>query len=164
MATAPDVKLHDLVADFGVGVLVTRGPGGALHGRPMALAEAEPGGTLWFATDRHSAKVDELAADPHVAVTLQSKTQFVSLSGTAEVVEDRAKVRELWKPAWAAWFPKGKDDPDLVLLRVTGTEGEYWDGGGTAALKYLIKAGKALLTGERPQVGDDPQVHARVAL
>jgi general stress protein 26 len=65
MATSPDRKLHDLLEDIGVAMLVTRTPEGQLRGRPMALAEVEPDGTLWFITGKHSAKVDELAADSH---------------------------------------------------------------------------------------------------
>ena len=61
-------------------------------------------------------------------------------------------------------FPGGQDAPGLVLLRVDGRAGEYWDNGGASGLKYLVQAGKALLTGTRPDVGDDPRVHAKVAL
>ena len=145
-------------------MLVTRAGDGQLRGRPMALAEVEPDGTLWFATDRHSEKMDELANDSHVVVTMQSRTKFVSLSGTAATVEDRAKVARLWKVEWKVWFPGGKDDPNILLLRVAGRTGEYWDNSGTSGVKYLIEAGRALLTGSRPDVGHDPKVHAKVDL
>jgi general stress protein 26 len=164
MATSPDVKLHDLLEDFGVGMLVTRTANGNLRGRPMALAQADPDGTLWFATGRDAGKVDELEQDNHVVVTMQSKMKFVSLSGTASVVDDRAKVAKLWKPEWKVWFPGGQDDPNLVLLCVEGNIGEYWDNGGVSGIKYLIEAGKALVSGTRPNVDDDPKVHAKVAL
>lgn len=62
------------------------------------------------------------------------------------------------------WFPGGKDDLNLVLLRVNGTAGEYWDNSGTSGLKYLIEAGSALITGSRPDVGEDPEVHGKVGL
>jgi general stress protein 26 len=163
MATTPEVKLHELLEEFSVAMLVTRTPEGQLRGRPMALAEVEPDGTLWFITDRHSGKVDELGRDAHVAVTMQSRMTFVSLSGAATPVEDREKVARLWKAEWRAWFPGGKDDPNLLLLRVKGQAGEYWNDGGLGGVKYLIEAGKALLTGSRPQV-DDPKIHGKVTL
>jgi general stress protein 26 len=130
----------------------------------MARAEVDADGMVWFATDRHSAKVDELARDGHVAVTMQSNTKFVSLSGTATTVEDRARVARLWKPQWKVWFPGGKDDPNIVLLRVAGHRGEYWDNSGPGGLKYLIEAGRALVTGTRPDVGHDPKVHGKAEL
>jgi len=164
MSTSPDAKFRDLLDEFGVAMLVTRTADGSLRSRPMALAQAEPNGTLWFVSDRHSGKVDELDHDAHVAVTMQSKMKFVSLSGRAAVVDDRAKLAALWKVEWKVWFPGGKDDPNIVLLKVDGTAGEYWDNSGTSGVKYLIEAGKALLSGERPAVGDDPKVHGKVAL
>jgi general stress protein 26 len=164
MMTSPDNKLRELLEEFGVAMLVTRTPEGQLRGRPMALAEVQTDGTLWFATDRNAAKVEELARDSHVAVTMQSGTKFVSLSGTASTVEDRQKVARLWKAEWKVWFPGGRDDPNIVLLRLDGQKGEYWDNSGTSGLKYIIEAGKALLTGSRPDVGEDPKVHAKVNL
>ena len=164
MATSPDIKLRELLEEFGIAMLVTRTPEGQLRARPMALAAVETDGTLWFATDRHAAKVEELERDRDVAVTMQSATKFVSLSGSASPVEDRARVARLWKVEWKVWFPGGKDDPNIVLLRIDGQKGEYWDNSGTSGLKYILEAGKALLTGTRPDVGGDPKVHAKVDL
>ncbi len=164
MATSPDDKLRGLLEEFGVAMLVTRTAEGQLRARPMALAEVQPDGTLWLATDRHAAKVDELAHDSHVAVTMQSETKFVSLSGTASLVEDQGRAARLWRADWKSWFPGGKEDPNLVLLRVDCGVGEYWGGSGAGGLRYVIEAGKAILTGSRPNVADDPKVHAKVNL
>jgi general stress protein 26 len=164
MPTSPDDKLRALLEEFGVAMLVTRAADGQLRARPMALAAVEPDDTIWFLTDRHSAKVDELARDGRVAVTMQSRSQFVSVSGTAAPVEDRGRVARLWKAEWKVWFPGGQDDPNLLLLRVDGVTGEYWDNSGTSGIKYLIEAGKALITGSRPAVADDPKIHGKVAL
>ena len=73
-------------------------------------------------------------------------------------------VAWLWKLEWQVWFLGGKDDPNLVLLRVDGQAGEYWDNSDTSGVKYLVEAGKALLTGTRPDVDRDPKVHAKVDL
>jgi general stress protein 26 len=164
MAPPPDTKLQELLEEFDVAMLAPRTAGRHLRARPMALAEVEPDGTLWFLTDRHSGKVEELERDGHVVVTMQSQAKFVSLSGAASPVEDREWVARLWKVEWQVWFPGGKDDPNLVLLRIDGQAGEYWDNSGTSGVKYLIEAGKALLTGTRPDVEDDPKVHGKVEL
>jgi general stress protein 26 len=164
MATSPHTKLQELLEAFDVAMLVTRTTDGQLRARPMALAEVEPDETLWFLTDRHSGKVEELERDRHVAVTMQSKSKFVSLSGTASPVEDWERVARLWKAEWQAWFPGGKDDPNLVLLRVDGQAGEYWDSSGASGVKYLVEAGKALLTGTRPDLGGDSKVQGKVEL
>lgn len=164
MATTPEERMQKLLEEFGVAMLVTRTAGGQLRARPMALAEAEPDGTLWFLTAGHSGKMDELEQDDHVVVTMQSKRKFLSISGTAAPDVDRARVARIWKPEFQAWFPGGQDDPDLVLLRVDGEDGEYWDNSGTSGVKYLIEAGKALVTGSRPNIAGDPKIHAKVHL
>ncbi|CAN5592249.1 pyridoxamine 5'-phosphate oxidase family protein [soil metagenome] len=164
MAATPNLILKELLEDFGTAMLVTRNAEDELRARPMAIAEVEADGTLWFATDRHAGKIQELAADSRVVLTMQSSLKFISLSGTASTVEDRAKIKRLWKSIWSVWFPGGEDDPNLLLLRVTGHEGEYWDNSGISGLKYLIAAGKALLQGTQPDIENDPKIHGKVIL
>lgn len=164
MTADPHDKFNDLIADFDTAMLVSRGAGGELRSRPMAIADVEPDGKLWFFTQSDSGKMNELARDNHVNVSMQSQLKFVSLSGTARVLIDRARIAELWNESWKAWFPGGKDDPKLLLLEVQGDRGEYWDNSGTAGIKYLLEAGKAYLSGERPDVEHDPKIHGKVAL
>jgi hypothetical protein len=52
----------------------------------------------------------------------------------------------------------------LRCPRVDGQTGEYWDNSGTSGVKYLIEAGKVLLTGTRPEIDRDPKVHGKVEL
>ena len=165
MATDRDDKLQELLKDFDSAMLVTRTVAGELRSRPMAVADVELGGVLWFVTERHSGKIEEIARDSHVNVAMQGKMKFVSISGTAAAVDDPRKVAELWNETWKVWFPGGKTDPTLILLKVQGDAGEYWDNSGTSGIKYLIEAGKAYLSGEKPrEVEGDPKVHGKVAM
>jgi hypothetical protein len=84
--------------------------------------------------------------------------------GKATPVDDRARIAKLWKVEYKVWFPGGQDDPEIVLLRVDGAIGEYWDNSGTSGLKYLVEAGKALLSGTRPDADNDPKIHGKVDL
>ncbi len=164
MTMTPNDKLRDLLQDFGVAMLVTRTAEGQLRSRPMALADVQPDGTLWLLTDRQSGKLEEIERDSHVNVTAQSSSKFLSFSGRASTVDDRQKVAELWLESWKVWFPGGKDDPSLVLIKIHGDFGEYWDNSGLSGIKYLIEAGKAYLSGTRPDVEADPTIHGRVDL
>jgi general stress protein 26 len=163
MARAED-KFRELIDDFDAAMLVTRTPAGELRSRPMAVADVDKNGTLWFLTQSNSGKMDEIASDDHVNVVMQSKLKFVSISGKVLPVKDRAKVAALWSESWKTWFPGGKDDPKLMLLKVDGEVGEYWDNSGSSGIKYLIEAGKAYLSGTRPDVEGDPKIHGKVAL
>ena len=164
MTISPDDKLRELLQDFGVAMLVTRTAEGQLRSRPMALADVQPDGSLWLLTDRNSGKLDEIERDRQVNVTAQSSSKFLSFSGAAAVVDDRRKIGELWNESWKIWFPAGKDDPNLVLIKIQGDIGEYWDNSGISGIKYLIEAGKAYLSGTRPDVANDPKIHGKVEL
>lgn len=152
-------KVFDLIKDIQVSMLTTYAPEGFLHARPMVARAHEADGDLWFFTDRHSEKIPEIRADPRVAVCYSepSDQNYVSISGTASVVDDRAKIRELWSEPMRTWFPKGTDDPDLILIRVKAERAQYWDSP-SSAIVYAYGYVKARITGERPNPGDEGKV------
>ena len=106
--------LREVVSDFDTAMLVTRTAKGEIRARPLALASPESSadmledGVLYFPTSLASPKIEEIAADPRVAVTMQDKRRFVSISGTARILSDRALVDRLWSETWKVWFPNGK--------------------------------------------------------
>ncbi|KLU06000.1 Pyridoxamine 5'-phosphate oxidase [Rhodopirellula islandica] len=155
-------KLIELIHDFDNAMLVTKTDDGGLDARPMAIAEATDDGQLWFVTSRNSGKIAELMLDRDVAVTLQASNKFVTLSGQCRVIDDAAKLDQLWKEAWKVWFPEGKNDPNITLLRVEPDHGEYWDNSGFTGIKYLLRAGKAYVQGERAET--DEKINASVSL
>lgn len=163
MSDSRQETLIDLAEDFDTVMLVTRAKNGDLRSRPMALAKVEEDGTFYFATDDDSGKIEEIRAAGEVNLSFQGGRQFLSVSGRAKVVEGRALIEELWSPAWKVWFPEGKDDPRLCILKVEGRRGEYWDMSGTQGLSYLWEAGKALIRGERLDM-DDQKVSAKAEL
>ncbi len=155
------ITLNNIIDDFSTAMLVTQTPDDQLRARPMQIASNE-GTDLWFVTGRTSGKIDELVEHPSVCVTLQSKTKYASLTGRMGVSEDRKLIDEMWQESWKVWYPKGKDDPDIVLLRFESAEGEFWDNSGTKGLGMMIEFGKAYWSGRRPDVSDAS--HAKVDL
>ncbi|MBK9520179.1 MAG: pyridoxamine 5'-phosphate oxidase family protein [Rhodocyclaceae bacterium] len=153
--------LHDVVNDFEVGMLVTH-TATHLHARPMAIASLEDGIVAYLVTDINSLKVDEIRVNPLALLTFQSARKFVTVRGEVMVSRDRQLIETLWKEIWKVWFPGGKSDPNIALLKFTAHEGEYWDNAGMQGLKYVYDAAKAYITGETPQT-DDAQ-HAKIHL
>ena len=162
-ATNTQEYLYDLLKDFDTAMLVTRSADGHMHSRPMAIAELRPDSDAYLVTSIDSPKVAEVQAHPGVTLTFQSSNQYASLSGQATIVRDRALIDRLYKEAWKIWFPKGKTDPSISLLKFTAQHGEYWDNAGAEGLKYVFEAAKAYAKGERPKEGDQNQ-HAKVTL
>jgi general stress protein 26 len=123
-------KLRELMKDINFCMLTTLDDDGSLRSRPMSSnGEVEANGDLWFFIYASSHKVTEVDRHHQVNVSFSApdKQCYVSLSGTAELVRDRAKIQELWQPELKAWFPQALDEPDIALLKVTATKAEYWD-------------------------------------
>ena len=154
--------LFEVLTEFSSAMLVTHGEDGEIHARPMAVGELGPDATLRFATSIDSAKIDEIEGNPACCVTFQSGSRFASLIGSARLNRDRGEIARLWSPICEIWFPKGKDDPDIVVIEVDPVEGAYWDNSGLNGLAYMFEAAKAALTGAKPKPDQDR--HAKLRL
>ena len=151
-------KLWSMMKSIRIAMLTTD-DGGHLRACPMAASQDDFDGTLWFLTQASSHKVAEVGADRPVGVTYAEagKQDYVSLSGNARLVRDKAAITEHWQESMRTWFPKGTDDPDIALLRVEITEAEYWDAPNSTmvhAYGYL----KAVVTGEPPHPGGNEKL------
>jgi len=152
-------KLRDLMKDVRMCMFTTIDNDGSLRSRPMALQQAEFDGDLWFFTGKGTEKTGEVRRHSEVNVSFAQPddNKYVSISGKGIMVDDRAKAKELWNPAYKAWFPKGLDDPDLTLLKVNVEKAEYWDSPG-GVVTYLVGFVKAMATGKRAEIGDHEKI------
>ncbi|MBZ4486569.1 pyridoxamine 5'-phosphate oxidase family protein [Microbacterium sp. cx-55] len=141
-------KLNDLLKDFRFAMLTTRATDGTLTAHPLSVQESEFDGDLWFIVGRNAPAVQHVQVDPMVGVSFSSNSSWLSLAGSAEVVDDAAKLTQLWNSAVDAWFPNGPEDPNVTLLRVNALSGEYWDspGGRVATIAAFVKQ---KVTGEK---------------
>lgn len=147
-------KLRDKIKDIRIAMLTTLEENGDFHTRPMATHEMDPDGTLWFFTYDNSNKVEEVNQDQRVSVAFSDPGSelYVTTKGTAQVVKDRMKINELWSDFLKTWFPNGKEDPHIALLKVTIHAGEYWDRPGGKMVK-LFEMAKGALTGDADKSG-----------
>lgn len=157
-------RLRELIKDIPFSMLTTVDSDGSLRSRPMAMQHAEFDGDLWFFTEGSSPKVDELQHDNRVNLALAdpSAHKFISVSGRAEIVRDMAKAKELWNPTYKAWFPKGLDDPGLILVKVKAERAEFWDSP-SGKVVQLLGYVKALATGKarEDEAAEDVKVDLR---
>jgi general stress protein 26 len=124
-------KLRKAIKNSRVAMLTTVAADGSLRSRPMATQAADTESEVWFFTRYHSGKSEEVQDHQRVNVSYASpkNERYVSISGTASLVRDPALIKELWHGKLKEWFPDGKKDPDLVLLKVAIDRVEYWDRG-----------------------------------
>jgi general stress protein 26 len=100
---------------------------------------------------RSSEPVKELLVDPRVNVSYigSENDVYISVAGSARMVDDMPSKERFWSSMVEAWFPQGITDPDLVLVCVEIDSAEYWnmtDG----KLTQLAKMAKAVWKGEPP--------------
>ena len=124
----PAKRLRKLIKGARVVMLTTVAPDGRFRSRPM-IPGAYDAGSLWFLTRVPSAKTADIADNQRVNLAYSSPKddRYVSISGAASIVQDGARVRDLWEREHKAWFTGGKNDPELAVLRVQVDQVEYWD-------------------------------------
>ena len=152
-------KVFEMIKDIRVALLVTYDNDKRLAARPMSAQGKDNQGNLWFFTAKDSPKITEITANPNVLLSYSepSDQNYVSLSGTAEIIDDQAKINEYWTEAAATWFPKGKTDPNICLIKIIPERAEYWDVP-SSAIVYAYGYAKAKLTGQEPEIGDNRKV------
>lgn len=153
-------KLQTLVKRIDIAMLTTFDESGSLHSRPMSCnGEFDDDGTLWFFTSSQSPKVDEIDRREQVNVSFSDphKQEYVSLSGTAQLVQDRQQLQQRWRPTLQAWFPKGLDEPNIALLKVTIEKAEYWDAP-SGFVAHTLGLLKAVTTGEPANGGENKKI------
>lgn len=123
-------QLRTLIKDIDNAMLTTVDDDGSLHSRPMSIfSDIDADAKLWFFTFADSHKVLEIQRRQQVNVSFSSPDQqrYISISGTAELVRDRNKLQEKWKPELQTWFPQGIDEPNIALLKVNINKADYWE-------------------------------------
>jgi general stress protein 26 len=152
-------KVADLVKEIKFAMLTTEEPDGTLRSRPMATMQMDGNGHLWFFTSGSSPKMEEVQQHHQVNLSYAriDNQDYVSISGTGEIVRDKEKMAQLWSAWVKPWFPDGLNDPDLALLKVTITEAEYWAAPGSAVMR-LYGLVKGLATGHTDALGANKRV------
>lgn len=139
-------KFRELVNDIRICMFITNSTG-TDHTRPMATIEADEDGTLWFYTNVHSIKVEEIDQEHnvHLVYAHPGKESYLDVWGNATVITDQNLIREKWSPIVKAWFPNGVMDPNLALLRVEPGAVYYWDAE-TGKMVQFFKMAAAAVT------------------
>ncbi len=154
-------KLWNSLSSDGVVMLGLTG-GQESHKRPMA-ARIHDGddSAVWFFSDNTTALAKALSsggAAAEACYAARGHDFFACAHGKLTIDNDPVVINALWNGAIAAWYPGGKADPRLTLLRFDPMEAEIWE------------ADAGLVASAKAQFGADPSAeqmrgdHATVAL
>jgi general stress protein 26 len=151
-------KFKELIEEINVAMLITK-MDGEEHTRPMATMDVDEDANIWFFTSKRSIKVDEVNAnhEVHLVYAHPGKDSYLDVKGHADIIFDRDLINNKWQKIVEAWFPEGKDDPDLCLMRVVPYQAHYWDSASNKLVEGIrivasIFTGKKLADGEEGDI------------
>ena len=153
--------VRSIIGEVPTAMLTTVDWSGQLRSRPMAIQLVEGDERLYLLTSEDSGKVLAIRTDHNVNVVCADAgaSRFLSVCGSAQISQDRQKVKDLWNPMMKAWFPNGPDSPDICLIVIEMEEAEFWDAPNGKWVQ-LFKIAKAALSGRRYEAS--PSEHGEV--
>lgn len=155
----PRAALSDMLDGVHAGML---GLSGQTSGfQPMTHHADGDTGTLWFISSTETDLVQALGAPQPADYVIVSKGHdaHASLRGTLSHIHNDAKLDTLWGPMAAAWFPKGRQDPTVALLRFDPADGQIW-ASSTSVLKFGMEMLRANMDSDhQPDLGQTATLH-----
>ena len=142
-------KLRELAKKEKAGLLVYNVSAFPLMACPMYIQQVDDQGDIWFFSGKNSEHNANILQDGRVQFFSSNTgdSAYFSLSGYAEIVDDRQKAEELWTPMAKIWFQEGVDDPNLSLVRLRPNMGYYWDTKTNRMIEFL-KMASSVVTGK----------------
>jgi general stress protein 26 len=151
-------RVWDLIDTIKFAMLVTHdGEGDELRARPMHAHGRREDDAIYFLTDRRHQKDDEIQINDNICLAFADTggQRYLSVTGTATVLDDRARIHDLWEASDKAFWDD-EHDPDIRVLRVRPSMAEFWDSPGRIVTS--VKMAAAALTGAKPELGDNRKV------
>jgi general stress protein 26 len=155
-------RVWDIIERVGVCMLATQFVDG-LRARPLEARPDRDTGLIFFITDTHSAKEDEIEARPDVGLVFIdfSDNAYLSITGRACVTRDADMIKAAWRKTDEVWWPGGPRNPDVCVLRIEPLTAELWDGPASVAVT-VFEFAKAKLTGEKPKLGENRKITVKM--
>lgn len=154
--------LKDKIDSMRFAMFTTTSGDGHLLSHPMTKQEIDAEGGIWFYVSTNADLWENIGTQPEVNVSFSQPDDslYVSVSGIAQRIVDREKIKAMWNPMVQAWFPAGPDDPHVVLVRVDPHGAEFWDSNDSKMVRFFAIA-KAAVTGTTPDLDSD---HGKILL
>lgn len=154
-------KLKELVDKIDIGMLCTFISGSDYpHAIPMSRQEVDEVGNIWFLFSSDSTAYKNLQSNNKVSLLYADvgDYNFLSINGTGEISEDRNRIDKYWNKMMETWFEKGKEDPNIRVLKVIPDEAHYWDNKSNK-LVTLMKMATSAISGHQMDIGREGELH-----
>lgn len=107
---------------------------------PMSVQEVDENGHIWFLASKESNKYNNISEDNTVQLyfSAPSDFKFLAIYGDADLVHDEQRVDRYWNKMTEGWFEKGREDPNIILIRVKPVKSHYWDTKHHKLVSYML--------------------------
>lgn len=154
-------KLQELVDKIDIGMLCSYpGNNEYVHAVPMSRQEVDKDGNIWYLFSAESETYKNIRSNDKVSVLFShvGDYNFLSINGIAEISKDKERIEKYWNKFVEAWFEKGKENPNISILKVKVEDAHYWDNK-TNKLVTILKVATSALSGEKLDIGREGELN-----
>lgn len=124
------------------------------HMQPMTPQVDEDAQIIYFFSDRFSELGKRIAMHPgEVELVHLTKDYQASVKGRLSAHYDKEIVDRFWSPVVEAWYPEGKEDTKLMMLKFIPSQAALWASDANP-ISFMYKIAKANIQNEEPDLGD----------
>jgi general stress protein 26 len=127
------------------------------HMQPMAPQSAREDQEIWFYTRKDSDIAKAAMSGGAAHMCLFTDDYQACVDGDLQTTYSKDHIDRYWSSLVEAWFPGGKADPELTMLRFQPASAAIWASTGST-LRFGWEMAKAITTGEEPDVGFKTEV------
>ena len=146
-------KLWDTIHDTQTGMLGVTGPN-MHHMQPMTAFVEPERRAIWFYVRRDNDLIKQIQSSHKAMFCVVGKGRhlFACLGGELTEQYDPERIDRFWNPVVAAWYPEGKDSPELTMLRYDVADAQVWVSE-KGPIGFFWEVAKANLKHELPDEG-----------
>lgn len=128
------------------------------HMQPMAPQVDQEAGIIYFYSDNTSELGQAILKSPgEVHMCHIGKDYQACVRGILHPHKDRATIEKFWGPMVDAWYPGGKTDPKMLMLKFVPHDAAVW-ASDKSALSVMFEVARANLADETPNLGKTKEI------
>lgn len=146
-------KIKELAESIDFTMMATDLKNQPFHVIPMSTKEVDEAGNIWFLSNKTSEHNQHIERENKTQLIYADKDnfEFLTIFGSAHVVTDRSRIKELYGSTDDTWF-EGENDPMITALKIVPEYAHYWDTKNGKILS-LIKMLKGAISGDKADLG-----------
>ena len=128
------------------------------HMQPMAPQVDEDARIIYFYSDNTSELGNAVLKSSGVVHMCHIDDDYQAcVRGVLHPHHDKATIDKFWGPMVEAWYPGGKTDPKMMMLKFEPRDAAVW-ASDKSAIGFMYEVAKANIKGEMPNMGKSKEI------